>query len=134
MRHRLRGCREDDLHHELFLVEHQVDGGERHGNSYAFRYADEKGKIRTGKATRSDIKGRLGDHLIPTSNPRSLGQLVGDADVFQRGLLGHQVAETYAVVEGAHFNCQLAAGGVLKVGAHAVVVIAHALVLPTGIV
>ena len=38
---------------------------ERHGNSYSFRYADEKGKIRTGKARRSDIKGRLGDHLIP---------------------------------------------------------------------
>ena len=38
---------------------------ERHGNSYSFRYADEKGKIRTGKASRSDIKGRLGDHLIP---------------------------------------------------------------------
>jgi hypothetical protein len=43
---------------------------ERHGNSYAFRYGDEKGKGRTGNASRSDIKGRLGDHLIPASNPR----------------------------------------------------------------
>ena len=38
---------------------------ERHGNSYVFRYADEKGRIRPGKASRSDIKGRLGDCLIP---------------------------------------------------------------------
>ena len=38
---------------------------ERHGNSYSFRYADEKGRIRTGKASPSDIMGRVGDHLIP---------------------------------------------------------------------
>jgi hypothetical protein len=38
---------------------------ERHGHSYAFRYADGKGKGRTGKASRSDIMGRVGDHLIP---------------------------------------------------------------------
>jgi hypothetical protein len=38
---------------------------EHHGNSYMFRYADEKGKVRTGKVSRSDIVGRLGDHLIP---------------------------------------------------------------------
>jgi hypothetical protein len=38
---------------------------ERQRNSYTFRYADEKGKVRTGKVSRSDIRGRLGDHLIP---------------------------------------------------------------------
>jgi hypothetical protein len=38
---------------------------ERHGHSYTFRYADGKGKGRTGKASRSDIVGRVGDHLIP---------------------------------------------------------------------
>lgn len=38
---------------------------ERHGNSYKYRYADEKGKVRTGKVTRSAIVGRVGDHLIP---------------------------------------------------------------------
>jgi hypothetical protein len=38
---------------------------ERHRNSYTFRYADEKGKARTAKVSRSDIFGRLGEHLIP---------------------------------------------------------------------
>jgi hypothetical protein len=38
---------------------------ERHRNSYTFRYTDEKGKVRTGKVSRSDVAGRLGDHLIP---------------------------------------------------------------------
>jgi len=38
---------------------------ERHRNSYTFRYADEKGKVRTGNVGRSEIAGRLGDHLIP---------------------------------------------------------------------
>ena len=37
---------------------------ERHRNSYTFRYADEKGKVRTGNVGRSEIMGRLGDHLI----------------------------------------------------------------------
>jgi hypothetical protein len=38
---------------------------ERHRSSYLFRYADEKGKVRTGNVSRSEITGRLGDHLIP---------------------------------------------------------------------
>lgn len=38
---------------------------ERHGNSYNYRYAGEKGRVRTGKVTRSAIMGRVGDHLIP---------------------------------------------------------------------
>lgn len=38
---------------------------ERHWNSYTFQYADEKGKVRTGKVSRSAICGRLGAHLIP---------------------------------------------------------------------
>ena len=37
---------------------------ERHGTSYTFRYADEKGKVRSGKVNRSDIMGRPGDHII----------------------------------------------------------------------
>ena len=38
---------------------------ERHRNSYTFRFADEKGKAHTAQVNRSDIFGRLGDHLIP---------------------------------------------------------------------
>jgi hypothetical protein len=37
---------------------------ERHRNSCTFRYVDKKGKARTAKVSRSDIFGRLGDHLI----------------------------------------------------------------------
>jgi hypothetical protein len=37
---------------------------DRHRGSYTFRYADQKGKARTAKVGRSDIFGRLGEHLI----------------------------------------------------------------------
>ena len=72
--------------------------------------------------------------LVPLKNQRigcrvfsvgEFGELIGNADLAQRRLLGDKVAKGRAVVEGAHFNGQLAAGGIGKVRTHSVVVVAH---------
>jgi len=84
---------------------------ERHRSSYTFRYADAKGKVRTGNASRSEITGRLGDHLIPdlesaitpakgrkTSKPKAKPISPGDWHCFQYE--GNNVPGVVCRIEG----------------------------------
>src|SRR5208283_1128195 len=61
-----------------------------------------------------------------------LGEFVGDARLANGGLFGDDVAEGHAVIEGAHFDRQLAAGGIFEIGTHAVVVVPHFVRLACG--